>query len=261
MSASCVAVYCLRVCHECKRKTIMNATVAGPSAGNVPPARWAHAAAVVGNIVWVYGGVGNSVLDDICALDADTLSWRIVSSHAARSKDRPEKMLGHAGRFERCVLGAFFKTGAVVMLSTTSSIVFPFMRHVCSFFPFFSSSTTFKPTSYHAFLGQLLQSAPRFGSSAGSRAVSSSVHCTASTRRHALGHGATRVLSHQPALAMLWLPSTAASSTCLAGRAGASLTTFTSLTLQLACSLKLKPQASRRPRAAAIASFGMAATT
>ncbi|GLI61557.1 hypothetical protein VaNZ11_003952 [Volvox africanus] len=64
--------------------------------GNVPPARWAHAAAVVGSVMWVYGGVGNSVLDDLCALDADTLSWRVVSSHAARSKDRPEKMLGHA---------------------------------------------------------------------------------------------------------------------------------------------------------------------
>ncbi|GFR50878.1 hypothetical protein Agub_g13167, partial [Astrephomene gubernaculifera] len=64
--------------------------------GNVPPARWAHAAAVVDGVLWVYGGVGNSVLDDLCALDADTLSWRVVSTHAARAKDRPEKMLGHA---------------------------------------------------------------------------------------------------------------------------------------------------------------------
>ncbi len=31
--------------------------------GNVPPARWAHAAAAVGSVLWVYGGVGNSVLD------------------------------------------------------------------------------------------------------------------------------------------------------------------------------------------------------
>eukprot|EP00195_Chlamydomonas_chlamydogama_P012056 CAMPEP_0202893872 /NCGR_PEP_ID=MMETSP1392-20130828/3368_1 /ASSEMBLY_ACC=CAM_ASM_000868 /TAXON_ID=225041 /ORGANISM="Chlamydomonas chlamydogama, Strain SAG 11-48b" /LENGTH=651 /DNA_ID=CAMNT_0049578361 /DNA_START=173 /DNA_END=2128 /DNA_ORIENTATION=+ len=44
----------------------------------------------------VYGGVGQAVLDDLCVLDGETCQWRNVSTQAATSKDRPEKVLSHA---------------------------------------------------------------------------------------------------------------------------------------------------------------------
>lgn len=71
--------------------------------GSAPPARWAHSAVVVAgggghgtDELFVFGGVGHSMMDDLCALDVHTLTWRNVTQQAQRSKDRPEKMLGHA---------------------------------------------------------------------------------------------------------------------------------------------------------------------
>ena len=64
--------------------------------GSAPAARWAHSAVLVGSLMYVYGGVGSSVLDDLWVLDIETMVWRAASTSVARPKDRPEKMLAHA---------------------------------------------------------------------------------------------------------------------------------------------------------------------
>jgi N-acetylneuraminic acid mutarotase len=64
--------------------------------GVVPSARWAHSACLVGSLMFVYGGVGSSVMDDLWMLDIETMVWRVGSTTVSRPKDRPEKMLAHA---------------------------------------------------------------------------------------------------------------------------------------------------------------------
>ena len=48
-----------------------------PSAGGTPPApRWGHAAAAVGERLFVFGGMGANVYDDAFAYDAVRGTWR-----------------------------------------------------------------------------------------------------------------------------------------------------------------------------------------
>lgn len=65
-------------------------------AGQRPAARWAHSATLVGQFMYVFGGVSASVLDELWVLDTGTLAWRAAAANAARPTDRPGKMLGHA---------------------------------------------------------------------------------------------------------------------------------------------------------------------
>lgn len=58
-------------------------------------ARWAHSAAVAGTSVYVYGGVGASVMDDLQVLDTETMVWRSSVAGNRGSKDTPDKSLGH----------------------------------------------------------------------------------------------------------------------------------------------------------------------
>ncbi|GBF92507.1 hypothetical protein Rsub_04611 [Raphidocelis subcapitata] len=60
--------------------------------GNVPVARWAHAAAAVGSLLFAYGGVGQVVLDDLAVLDVDLMTWRALKPRAASPRDRPGKL-------------------------------------------------------------------------------------------------------------------------------------------------------------------------
>lgn len=70
--------------------------------GTVPVARWAFASAVVGSFMYVYGGVGPSVLSDLAVLDGELMVWRSLTPTAARGpKDRPDKL--HAAAM--CALG------------------------------------------------------------------------------------------------------------------------------------------------------------
>lgn len=69
--------------------------------GTLPVARWAHAAAAVGPFLYIYGGVGPSVLDDLAVLDTELMVWRALAPNAARPKDRPDKL--HAAAM--CALG------------------------------------------------------------------------------------------------------------------------------------------------------------
>ncbi|GBF91354.1 hypothetical protein Rsub_04094 [Raphidocelis subcapitata] len=67
-----------------------------PATGGTPPvARWAHAAAAVGSLLFAYGGVGQVVLDDLAVLDVDLMTWRALKPRAATPRDRPGKL--HAG--------------------------------------------------------------------------------------------------------------------------------------------------------------------
>jgi N-acetylneuraminic acid mutarotase len=60
--------------------------------GTVPSARWAHASAAVGSLMYFYGGVGNTILDEMVMLDTDVLVWRGLNPSACKPKDRPEKL-------------------------------------------------------------------------------------------------------------------------------------------------------------------------
>ncbi|KIY96004.1 hypothetical protein MNEG_11959 [Monoraphidium neglectum] len=60
--------------------------------GQQPVARWAHAAAAVGSLLFVYGGVGQVVLDDLSVLDVDLMTWRCLKPRAASPRDRPGKL-------------------------------------------------------------------------------------------------------------------------------------------------------------------------
>lgn len=62
----------------------------------LPPARWAHSAVAVRSCLFVYGGIGQSVLDDLWVLDSRTLSWRLLPTTFASQKDRPSKLFGHS---------------------------------------------------------------------------------------------------------------------------------------------------------------------
>jgi N-acetylneuraminic acid mutarotase len=55
----------------------------------------------VGSFLYVYGGVGSSVLDDLAVLDGELMIWRSLAPTAARPKDRPDKL--HAAAM--CALG------------------------------------------------------------------------------------------------------------------------------------------------------------
>lgn len=60
--------------------------------GTIPVARWGHASATVGTSLWIFGGVGQSILEDLHCLDVELMVWRSLTPSAARSKDRPERM-------------------------------------------------------------------------------------------------------------------------------------------------------------------------
>jgi hypothetical protein len=57
-----------------------------------PPARWAHAAAAVGPLLFAYGGVGQVVLDELAVLDTDLMTWRALKPRAPAPRDRPGKL-------------------------------------------------------------------------------------------------------------------------------------------------------------------------
>ena len=62
-----------------------------PSAGGTAPApRWGHAAAAVGECLYVFGGVGATVYDDAFCYDAVRGSWRAaVPAGGSRKEARP----------------------------------------------------------------------------------------------------------------------------------------------------------------------------
>ena len=62
-----------------------------PSAGGTPPApRWGHAAAAVGERLFVFGGMGANVYDDAFAYDAVRGTWRAaVPAGGSRKEARP----------------------------------------------------------------------------------------------------------------------------------------------------------------------------
>lgn len=64
--------------------------------GVPPPPRWAHSMVCVGSTLFIYGGIGVSVQDDLWTLDTAAMSWRALSPTCAGPKDQPVKMLGHA---------------------------------------------------------------------------------------------------------------------------------------------------------------------
>lgn len=66
-----------------------------PLCGGIAPIpRWAHSAVAIGSKIYIYGGVGTTVLDDLCILDTDTMVWQTLNS-SSRPKERPEKMMSH----------------------------------------------------------------------------------------------------------------------------------------------------------------------
>lgn len=52
--------------------------------------------------MYVYGGVGPSICDDLVVLDVELMVWRSLTPSAARSKDRPDKL--HAAAM--CAVGS-----------------------------------------------------------------------------------------------------------------------------------------------------------
>jgi len=70
--------------------------------GVIPVARWGHSSATVGSCMYVFGGVGQSILDDLAVLDVELMVWRSLAPSAARSKDRPDKL--HAAAM--CAVGS-----------------------------------------------------------------------------------------------------------------------------------------------------------
>jgi hypothetical protein len=46
----------------------------------------------VGKLVWVFGGMASSVMEDLWLLDVDTMVWRPLVPTCSRPKDKPEKM-------------------------------------------------------------------------------------------------------------------------------------------------------------------------
>jgi hypothetical protein len=52
--------------------------------------------------MYVFGGVGPSILDDLAVLDVELMIWRSLTPSAARSKDRPDKI--HAAAM--CAVGS-----------------------------------------------------------------------------------------------------------------------------------------------------------
>ena len=67
-----------------------------PIARNAPQGRWSHSASQLGHLMVVYGGVAHAVLDDLQVLDSQTMCWTTVTARAAKPKDRPGQLLGHA---------------------------------------------------------------------------------------------------------------------------------------------------------------------
>ncbi|KAK9834309.1 hypothetical protein WJX81_005504 [Elliptochloris bilobata] len=68
-----------------------------PSAGGAPPApRWGHAAAAVGDRLFVFGGVGASVYDDAFCYDAARGTWRAVVPAGNSRREAPPAMFGAA---------------------------------------------------------------------------------------------------------------------------------------------------------------------
>lgn len=62
-----------------------------PSTGGAPPApRWGHAAAAVGECLYVFGGVGATVYDNAFCYDAVRAAWRAaVPAGGSRKEARP----------------------------------------------------------------------------------------------------------------------------------------------------------------------------
>lgn len=78
-----------------------------PTVAQPPAARWAHAAcSFPANgfhppCMVVHGGIGSSLLEDICVLDS-AMCWRTLTTYTASGpKDKPEKCMGHAA----CAIG------------------------------------------------------------------------------------------------------------------------------------------------------------
>lgn len=70
--------------------------------GTIPVGRWGFASAAVGSRVYVFGGVGPTILDDLAVLDVELMIWRSLTPSAGRTKDRPDKL--HAAAM--CAVGA-----------------------------------------------------------------------------------------------------------------------------------------------------------
>lgn len=78
-----------------------------PTVAQAPAARWAHAAcsfpatSLHPPCMVVHGGIGSSLLEDVCVLDS-AMCWRTMTTYAASGpKDKPEKCMGHAA----CAVG------------------------------------------------------------------------------------------------------------------------------------------------------------